>query len=631
MRGLALALLLVLSAASAHAAGSALPSGYLSVSGNQIVSGSGQNVRLACVGYNEPTGNYSSDMAIIRNAGFNCARYPYYDATLSLTTMDAIVSAATANNIRMIFDHHGNEGVDGNNGCLSQQSNGLWYDKNSAAPYNTTDGTDGCGTTGTITYATYKANIVSIATRYAGNPTVIALDLHNEPITYGLGGTNTNWAGHGLVNVAPGGGSDILAMFNDVGAAIHSANPGILLICEGPINNGPYLDDAGDTAPLVGDLTMAHTNPVTAAPGKVVYSVHDYPSDIGGAATDSGTAVTAIRNRAWGFLVSNNYAPVWVGEMGADMDNTNGNLADEQGWANSIVQYLNGLTGANGGPTFSGTQQGIGSDWWTFGNLSGQQLDGILNADGSLRAGQQAVYSQLAYYPTGSALSTWNPSDASAGITLSGNNETATSTATGGAGVRSTSSKASGKACVQVMLATATNNNAVGISTSAEVLTGYLGGSGSLGVGLYADYGGQPIYSNATSVGGTATPANSHSGDVVTIALDATAQKVWFSDGAMVTAGAPWDNSTTDNPATGTGGISISSLSPPYFLEANTQDSGTVFVANFTPSSGCPSGFPTWDTAVASSGGPITVILGQARSFPHSSLIRNVRFSPAVH
>jgi hypothetical protein len=59
MRRLAFALLLCLASVTAYAAGDPLPAGYLSVSGNQIVSGSGQNVRLACIGYNEPTGNYT--------------------------------------------------------------------------------------------------------------------------------------------------------------------------------------------------------------------------------------------------------------------------------------------------------------------------------------------------------------------------------------------------------------------------------------------------------------------------------------------------------------------------------------------------------------------------------------------
>ena len=134
MRRIVFAVLLCLASVTAYAAGDPLPAGYLSVAGNQIISGSGQNVRLACVGYNEPTGNYSSDMTIIRSLGFNCARYPYADGSLSLTTMDQIVSAAAAANVRIIFDHHGNEA---SSNCPGQQSNGLWYDLNGGSQNNT--------------------------------------------------------------------------------------------------------------------------------------------------------------------------------------------------------------------------------------------------------------------------------------------------------------------------------------------------------------------------------------------------------------------------------------------------------------------------------------------------------------
>lgn len=109
MRRLFLTILFSFLSVTAYAGGDILPSGYLSVNGNQIDDASGNHVRLACVGYTQPTANISSDMTTIRNAGFNCARYPWYDRTLNLVNMDNIVTAAAANNIKLIFDHHGNE------------------------------------------------------------------------------------------------------------------------------------------------------------------------------------------------------------------------------------------------------------------------------------------------------------------------------------------------------------------------------------------------------------------------------------------------------------------------------------------------------------------------------------------
>jgi endoglucanase len=85
---------------------SLLPTGPFSVFGNQIVSSSGRPVRLACVGYNEPS-DPPTDMARMVSEGFNCARADWYDANLSLDAMDKLVNAATANGIKMIFVHHG--------------------------------------------------------------------------------------------------------------------------------------------------------------------------------------------------------------------------------------------------------------------------------------------------------------------------------------------------------------------------------------------------------------------------------------------------------------------------------------------------------------------------------------------
>ena len=391
---------------------SVLPSGYLHTTGNQIIDGLGNNVRLACNGYNEPTGNYASDMSIMRNQGFNCVRVDYYDATTcpggscNFGTLDAIVGAAQAAQMKVVITHHGNEGVDGNNGCLSQQSNGLWYDVNGPAPWNAIGsvGTDGCGTPGTVSYAQFKANWLTIANHYRGNSTVIGFDLHNEPTTYG----NTCCGSNGPygVNWGSGNGADIKAMFNDVGAAIEAADPGVLIIAEGVINNGTLFNGTarGSAAfPITSgpsyDLSTAQSNPISCCSGQVVYSVHEYPTSIGGIVPDSGPASITMRETAWGFLVKNNFAPIFVGEMGASLDGSNGaaNLADEQAWATDLTQMINGQKGGDGGPTFTGCQQPISTDWWNFGYLPGQIPDGTLNADGSSKSGQQAFWSTLLY------------------------------------------------------------------------------------------------------------------------------------------------------------------------------------------------------------------------------------------
>jgi endoglucanase len=374
-----------------------LPEGPFSVVGNQIVTSSGRPVRLACVGYNEPH-DPPADMARMVSEGFNCARADWYDANLDLDAMDTIVAAAAVNGIKMIFNHHGNEH---NSSCLGQQENGLWYDLNGPAPYDTTNNTDGCPNPayGTVTYATFKANWVTIAQHYAGNPTVIGFDLDNEPLTYGLDVTSTaNWGS--------GDGSDLHAMYEDVGSAVEAADPGVLIIAEGPINFGPNLLNGKPTAVGILDLSMAHEKPVVLTvrrshPPKVVYSVHEYPRTIGGSAFDSGPEMTTARNNAWGYLEAMGYAPVWIGEMGASLDgladsadttNTPTPLADEQAWAADLVAYLNGQ--APDGPRFRAGEQPFGTDWWAEGNLAGQYPDGTFT-NNTENAAQAAVYSQL--------------------------------------------------------------------------------------------------------------------------------------------------------------------------------------------------------------------------------------------
>jgi endoglucanase len=676
---LLLAALLCLASITAYAAGDPLPAGYLSVSGNQIVSSTGANVRLACIGYNEPTGNYNSDMSIIRSLGFNCARYPYYDVGMNLTAMDAIVTAATNNNIRIIFDHHGNEG---DNNCLGQQSNGMWYDKNGGSQ-NNSNNTDGCGMTGTITYAQFKQNWITIATRYAGNATVVGFDLDNEAlVSTGQTVANLSWG------ASTNPGQDMQAMCQDVGNAIHTANAGALIICEGLINYTGTLMN-GTSAPQNGvdDLSAAQAHPVTIA-NKVVYSVHDYPNSISGVTPDSGTARITSNNTSWGYLVTNNIAPVWIGEAGASLDNSNGQLADEQAWADTIVKYVNGLSGGSGGPIFSGTQQPISFTWWTFGYLSGQTPDGILNADNTARSGQQTYWSQLLYHSSSTQTSTtWNAGDAS-GMTLSGSNLVATSSTTSanyitpgngsftdgsgnaytiaadgtamengsaipggagtgameyyggqvyaqdastgawytwdganfnaasappapttGAGVRTTSSKSSGKFCVAVTENVTTNHMSVAIASSSEALT-TLPGNGGPSVGIFGDFSGQQIWANGSVVAQNPNINNLANGDVVTVVVDATNSLVWFSTPEMVSGGAAWNHSTSASPTNGAGGISISYITKPYYLMASTQENGSVFTLNTSPTT-CPAGVSTWDSVVASGGRPMTVILGQ--------------------
>ena len=314
-------------------------------------------------------------------SGFNAIRVSWVDATLSsdLARIQQVVAAATANGMKVIVDHHTDEAGTPADNYGSNQLNGIWFDSGPG-----TDGTNGAGVTGTVTQATFLADWQTVARTFAGNSTVIGFDLDNEPFEqYGVGTASSNWGG--------GGPTDIHAMYQNVGNAIEAIDPGALIIAEGPI----------DFSTLSGaDLRNAGSNPVVLnIPNKVVYSVHIYPTAIGGSPTDQGTPYVQLMNTAWGYLETQNIAPVWIGEIGASLDGTadsaGGKLADEQGWATTMVNYLNGKSGALGGPTFSGTQQGVSTDWWNWGYNPGQLPDGVLNADGTLNAAQKAIWTQF--------------------------------------------------------------------------------------------------------------------------------------------------------------------------------------------------------------------------------------------
>jgi aryl-phospho-beta-D-glucosidase BglC (GH1 family) len=239
-----------------------------------------------------------------------------------------------------------------------------------------------------VTRAQFKADWVAVAKHYAGNSTVIAFDLDNEPLVLGKHSTPITWGS--------GGPTDILKMFEEVGSAIEAADPGVLIVGECPINySGNLLNGEPERTKGIMDCSAAasHTVVLTPAAPKFVYSIHDYPN-VG--AKNEGPS-TADRNAAWGFLEMHNIAPVWIGEMGASLDEPHSDgvtVAQQAAWAKALVNYLNGRDPK--GPKFTATQQPFGTDWWAWGNLSGQTPDGTQKGN-VLRPLQLAIYSQLRF------------------------------------------------------------------------------------------------------------------------------------------------------------------------------------------------------------------------------------------
>ena len=341
--------------ASIPSAASMLPCGTFHTQGSQVVDQQNRPVRLACTAWWGDLPNQAQQMLAIVVAGRNCLRVSFFHSSMAadLALIDQAVALARPLGLRIIVNNHANEGQ---GACNSQQANGLWYDVGGAS-----NGTDGCGTRGTVSDATWVADWGSIAQHFNGVDTVIGYDLWNEPTNYGVG---SNW-GSGDVN------HDIRLAYQRAGTKIQSIDSTKLIIAEGS-------QDYSAGAPQ-GDLRPVAAFPVVLpVANKVVYSVHEYPASIAGSKLDSGPAYIAQMNAVWGYLITQNLAPVWVGEMGASMDDPFC-ITDEQAWAATITSYLNGT--AQGGLMIPPGGQGVGTDWWMWSYMPSGKPNGALAAD----------------------------------------------------------------------------------------------------------------------------------------------------------------------------------------------------------------------------------------------------------
>ena len=351
-----------------------LPSGFLSTRGAQIVDSHGHPVRIACAGGfgtvivkdrltydNGPYHGVDQNIETVRRLGFNCIRVDFNDKNVSdpalMGQFDELVAACTKYGVKVIFDNHNNEATPKDWGNAAQQTNGIWFDTGPGS-----DGTDGAGDKGTISDAQFLQDWVAMAKHYAGNSTVIGFDLRNEPVAH--------WKDHPPV-WGGGGPLDIHDMYQRVGAAIQEVDPGALIICEAIIN--------WQTKAYAGDLSPVRTLPVTLKrPNKVVYSLHEYAwKEV---KVDKDLLIPRL-NRTWGFLIRENIAPVWIGEMG-----TAANAQDARGiqWDSDLLAYVNGQDGDLGGPTFRGGEQPVSCDVWRWGCVP-ETEDGCMSHEGAIR------------------------------------------------------------------------------------------------------------------------------------------------------------------------------------------------------------------------------------------------------
>jgi endoglucanase len=279
----------------------------LSTSGRFIVDANGSRVRLAGVnwyGAHEDLGvapglDRTDRRALARRIaafGFNSVRLPfslwmteqstpvpeqYLTANPDLAgatpmqVYDACVQALTGEGLIVIPNCHI---LDAGWCCSADDGNGLWY--NSRWPAEK-----------------FFAAWQGIAERHKANPLVAAMDIMNEPrrTTAGWRTLTPTWG--------TGPRTDFAAMYTRAGNLIHEISPHVLIICEG----------LGYAA----DLTGVARHPVRLEhPGKVVYSLHDYPWFH--PAGQPRQAYLDQMHRNGGYILSERIAPLFIGEFGND-------------------------------------------------------------------------------------------------------------------------------------------------------------------------------------------------------------------------------------------------------------------------------------------------------------------------
>jgi len=204
------------------------------------------------------------------------------------------------------------------------------------------------------------------------------------------------------------------------------------------------------------------------------------------------------------------------------------------------------------------------------------------------------------------AATTWNPADKGASIVLSNGNLTAAWPGGAGAWVRAAFGATTGKYYWEINADAWTNTNtSAGIALSTNNLVNGIAAAGA-GVGTSGLGFGGVVYVDGASAGisfGTIT-----SGHLMCYALDCDAGRVWFKNSAA----GNWNNSGTANPATGTGGVTLTQFGAgkalyPAFGPWGTNDKMTANFGQNAFTGVVPSGFTQgFGTGLPIAGGGVT-------------------------
>lgn len=209
---------------------------------------------------------------------------------------------------------------------------------------------------------------------------------------------------------------------------------------------------------------------------------------------------------------------------------------------------------------------------------------------------------------------TWNPGDTSSSISLSNSNLTATGITAIVGGSRSTLAYAGGSYCFEVTANTVTADESIGIANASLVLAGSgTPGGNNYAIAFYPSSGNpQAVFFNGVQLLAAASAADAN-GDKITECANLNTDLLWVSTPSMRTAAKTWNNSSTANPATGTGGLSFSGLTCPCYINFGTQDVGTAATLNASGpfAVATPAGFSAWQPTTTNAHHPIMFNLGK--------------------
>ena len=342
------------------------PANYLHTCGNRIYDSQGREVKIAGInwfgmetGDHAPGGlsdrNWQDILDQIAALGYNTVRLPFSNQALEagatirnvnyrvnpdleglngLQMLDRLVQGARDRGLRVILDRHRT--------TPGSQAE-LWYDD-------------------AVPEGRWISDWRMLASRYAGNDTVIAVDLSNEPrgaASWGTGDQATDWR---------------LAAERS-GNAVLDVNPYLLVFVEGVERYN------GERFWWGGDLQGVRTAPVRLrVPGRLVYSPHDYGPSISGQTWFWDPRFPANLpeewDRRWGYIHKQGIAPIVVGEFGG---RSFGDDADGL-WQKTLLAYLK--------------QNEMGAIVWSLN--PNWDTGGVLNPDWrSVDEAKQQAYSQL--------------------------------------------------------------------------------------------------------------------------------------------------------------------------------------------------------------------------------------------